>query len=164
MQSYQFPLPSAHGWLVAFLLRIGRKAGWVAPAAAGQHMSRRHRMMFAVDERHASGRGRNRHRPGSSPPAIAAASRATYFGSFCSSLVTMHDGGHEPSVSHQGERPRGNMDIVTRLRTAQRHLRLEQQHRERVRRCGLDDRDATTGVDARQRQIALLQRLGQIVR
>jgi len=163
MQSYQFPLPGAHGSLVAFLFQLGRKIGLVAPAAADERASRRHRMMLAVDERRACARERACHSPGFSPPAVAAVSRPTYFGSFCSSLVAAGNGGHEQSVGHEDERGGSDMSIATRLLNAQRHLGLEQQLRERVRRSGFDDGDATTTVSARRRRIGLLRQLGQTV-
>lgn len=162
MPSYQFPLPDTHGWLVTWLVRLGRKAGLLAPAAATTRMNRRHRMMFAVDDRHARARGR--HRPGFGPPVIAAVSQPTYFGAFCSALVAPGKRRHEQSARHAAERPARDTGLASRLLSAQRYLGLEQQHRERVRGCGLDDTDAATAVDARQRQIALLQRLGRIVR
>jgi hypothetical protein len=162
MQSYQFPLPDAHGSLVAFLLQLGRKVGLAGPAAASDRMSRRHRMMLVVDERRACARERSNHAPGLIPPAASALSKPTYFGSFCSSLVAPRQGGHEQTLAHERERRRRDMRIAARLLNAQRHLNLEQQHRDRVRGYGLDDSEATTTIGARQRQIALLQRLGQI--
>jgi hypothetical protein len=54
------------------------------------------------------------------------------------------------------------MRIAAHLLDARRQLRLEQQHREHARSCGLDDRRATTTIGARRRQVALWQRLGEI--
>lgn len=162
MQSYQFPLPGAHGSLVAFLLRLVRKAGLVAPARVDRRASRRHRMMLAVDQRRACARARGSHSPEFSPPAVAAVSNPTYFGAFCSSLVSSKNGSHKQFAGHRGERRGRAMLIATHLLNAQRHLGQEQQNRERVRGGGLDDGDATAKVRARQRQIALLRHLGQI--
>lgn len=164
MQSYQFPLPGAHGSLVAFLLRLFRKAGLAPPAREDCHRtSRRHRMMLAVDQRRACTRAPGSHSPEFSPPAVAAMSKPTYFGAFCSSLVSSKNGRHEQLAWQRGERRGRAMLIATRLLSAQRQLGQEQQHRERVRNGGLDDGDATAKVRARQRQIALLRHLGQTV-
>lgn len=116
MQSYQFPLPSAHGSLVAFLLQFGRKIGLVAPAAVNDRTSRRHRMMLVVDERRVSARKRSSRSPGFGPPAVAAVSTPTYFGSFCSSLVAPRNGSHKRSVSHEGTGQ--DATVATRLLNA----------------------------------------------
>lgn len=92
MQSYEFPLPGAHGALVAFLLHLGRKIGLVAPTAVSDRTSRRHRMMRVVDERRAFARKRRSHAPGLIPPKVSGVSRPTYFGSFCPSLVASAKG------------------------------------------------------------------------
>lgn len=160
MQSYQFPLPGAHGSLVAFLLKLVRKAGLASPAQEDRHRtSRRHRMMLAVDQRRACTRAPGSHSPEFSPPAVAAMSKPT----FCSSLVSSKNGRHEQLAGQRGERRGRAMLIATRLLSAQRQLGQEQQHRELVRNGGLDDGDATAKVRARQRQIALLRHLGQTV-
>lgn len=107
MQSYKFSLPGAHGALVAFLLHLGRKVGLVAPAAVSDRMSRRHLMMRVVDERRAFARKRRSHAPGLIPPAVSAVSGATYFGSFCPSLVATANGSHRQVAVHGDERWHG---------------------------------------------------------
>jgi len=132
-------------------------------AAVRDRISRRHRAMRVEDERRACARERGSQASGLIPPEVSAVSKPTYFGSFCSSLVATGNGSHEQTEVHDRERRARDTRIAARLLNAQRHLRLEQQHREHVRSCGLDDRQATTTIDARQRQVALLQRLAQIV-
>lgn len=52
-----------------------------------------------------------------------------------------------------------DMEIANRLSIAKRQLKLEEQHRERVRNNRLDDVVASASVMARRRQIALLCKL-----
>lgn len=163
MQSHQFPLADAHGSMGTFVLQLCQKIGLVPPAAARDRIRRRDRAMRVVDERRACAQERGSQASGLIPPEVSAVSKPTYFGSFCSSLVATGDGSHEQTDVHDSERRARDTRIAARLLNARRHLRLEQQHREHVRSCGLDDRQATTTIDARQREVALLQRLGQIV-
>lgn len=154
MPCYRFPLPRVHGSLVAFLIRLGRAVGLVAPAAAEQQMSRRHRLMLAVDQRHAAERMQG-----------GTASRFD-LSSFAMACGTWHvdPPGNDRlglPVSRKGERSMRDMEIAARLLIAQRQLKLEEQHGEHVRSYGLDDAAANANVVARRRQIALLRKLGR---
>lgn len=124
MHSYRFPLPRAHGPLVAFLLQFGRKVGLVAAAAVDDRTNRRHRMMLAVDERCAYARVRRHHIPGLIPPAIAAVSRPTYFGSFCSSLVAWRVRPHEQPAKREAAQPGRGMESGNRRPSINRQVSL----------------------------------------
>lgn len=163
MQSHQFPLADAHGSMGTFVLQLCQKIGLMPPAAVSDRISPPSLVMRVVDERRACARVRGSQASGLIPPEVSAASKPTYFGSFCSSLVATGNGSHEQTEVHDSERRARDARIAARLLNVRRHLRLEQQHREHVRSCGLHDRQSTTTIDARQRQVALLQRLGQIV-
>lgn len=163
MQSHTFPLADAHASIGRFLLQLCQKIGLVPAPAVRDRISRRHRAMRIVDERRGGVRERGSQASGLIPPEVSAVSKPTYFGSFCSSLVATENGNHEQTEVHDSERRARDTRIAARLPNAQQHLRPEQQHREHVRSCGLDGRQAMTRMDARQRQVALLQRLAQIV-
>lgn len=156
MQCYRFPLPRAHGSLVAFLFRLGRAVGLVAPAAAEEQMSRRHRLMLAVDQRRAAERIHRGNKPRFGLSKLA---MAYGMGDFDPSSVTTGHGSSEPSPEPTEGRSVRDMEIANRLSIAKRQLKLEEQHRERVRNNRLDDVVASASVMARRRQIALLCKL-----
>lgn len=87
MRSYQYPLRAPHGAIVQFLLMLCRRMRLLATPPSVQ-MSRRHRMMFAVDERRAH-HTRTRAVPNNNfvPPA-AAVSEPTQFGPLCFAVAT----------------------------------------------------------------------------
>jgi hypothetical protein len=153
-QSYKYPLRAPHSSFVERLLRLGRGLGLLAfPPEAGS-MSRRHRMMFTMDEH------RRHHRPVGQgddrvPPAAAAVSQPTQFGPLCFAVATL---GPEQLTVAPAESAR-NMRIDDRLRLERAHLALDLQHRERVRSCRLSDRDASRRVQDRKRQIRFLDEL-----
>ncbi|HEV2622585.1 MAG TPA: hypothetical protein VGU65_10925 [Frateuria sp.] len=153
-QSYQYPLHGPHSTFVERLLRLGRQLGLLAFPAEATAMSRRHRMMFTMDEH------RRHRRPAASgddlvPPAAAAVSQPTQFGPLCFAVATL---GPEAFPVAPGESAR-DVRIDGRLRLERAHLALDLQYRERVRSCRLNDRDATHRVQDRKRQIRLLDEL-----
>jgi hypothetical protein len=150
-QSYRYPLRAPHGAFVARLLRMGRELGLLA-SLPDVIMSRRHRMMFTMDEhRHYRGHVLS----GDLVPPVAAVSAPTEFGPLCFAVATL--GPEHFSVGP--EKLSKDTRIDGRLRIEQAHLALDLQHRERVRSSRLSDEDATRQVEDRERQIRLLEEL-----
>jgi hypothetical protein len=155
MLSYQYPLRAPHGAIVEFLFELCRRMGSSAAPPPVQ-MSRRHRMMFVVDERRAH-RARTRGVPDNDfvPPAAAAVSQPTQFGPLCFAVAT-HGGSPLPADKRESARSR----LIRHRVTAERsYLALERQYLARVRAIGLDDGDARGQVRARKRRIRLLREL-----
>lgn len=150
--SYHFSPRAPHSAFVARLVRLGRDLGVLASPPAVE-MTRRHRMMFEVDER------RHRRlvgwRGGDLVPPVAAVSQPTQFGPLCFAVATM-GAAKLPMVFARSARDEG---IDALLRTEHAYLALDRRHRERVRSCGLNDADATCHIRARERRIRLLDRL-----
>lgn len=151
--TYHYPLRTPHSSVVARVLRLGRKLGFLAsPPAIG--MSRRHRMMFAVDERRRHRRPAG-YRGDDFVPPIAAVSQPTEFGPLCFAVATM-EATQLPTVL---ARSATEVRIDDLLKTEHAHLALDLRHRESVRSSGLSDEDATVRVRARERRIRLLDQL-----
>lgn len=153
-QSYRYPLRVPHGF-IAQLLRLGRELGLLA-SPPEIVMTRRHRMMFTMDEH------RRHRRPkatsGDLVPPVAAVSQPTQFGPLCFAVATL---GAEPfqMVPKDPEDAARDARIDHRVRLERAHLTLDLEHRERVRSAQLSDEDATRSVRARRRQIRFLTEL-----
>ena len=154
MLSYQYPLRAPHSTIVEFLLRLCRRMGLPATPAPVQ-MSRRHQMMFVVDERRAHARTRGMPDDDFVPPA-AAVSKPTQFGPLCFAVAT--NCGNQ-LLATKGESARSRR-IRHRVTAERSYLALERQYLARVRAIGLDDEDARANVRVRERRIRLLRELG----